>query len=99
MDVARPDGVLVLDEFHQSCHHLGLVLALEGMQDSLVAGLIDGREVGQQEDDGNLRVIAPDDVARAVIPHEGHLAPGCSFDEGDEDFVKPLADRAIETGA
>ena len=48
MDVARSDGVpVVLDELHQSRHHLGLVLALEGMQYSLVAGLVDGRDVGR----------------------------------------------------
>ena len=38
MDVARPNNVPVVDEFRQSHHHLGLVLALEGMQNSLVAG-------------------------------------------------------------
>ena len=93
-DVARPNDVPVFHEFRQSRHHLGLVLALEGMQDSLVAGLIDGRDVGRQEDDGDLRVIVPDDVARVGIPHEGNLPPGLSFDEGNEDLVKqPLEDR------
>ena len=75
-DVARPNDVPVFDELRQSRHHLGLVLALESMQDSLVAGLIDGRDVGRQEDDGDLRVIVPDDVARVGIPHEGNLPPG-----------------------
>ena len=76
-DVARPNDVPVFDEFRQSRHHLGLVLAFEGMQDSLVAGLIDEqRDVGRQEDDSDLRVIVSDDVARAGIPHEGNLPPG-----------------------